>query len=148
MSAFSPVTAAGLAGLASLIIVQVVIATASARKGGHVPGVPIQDGPRSFAFRAQRAHQNTLENAVPFLAALGAALAIGVSPLVIDAAVLVFFGARLAHLASYYAGVERPRTAAFALGLIAMLVMSIAAFATGVTASAPIVINASIWLVA
>jgi uncharacterized MAPEG superfamily protein len=146
MSAFSPVTAAGLASLASLIIVQVVVATASARKGGHVPGVPIQDGPRSFAFRAQRAHQNTLENTVPFLAALGAALAIGVPPLVIDAAVLVFVGARLAHVAAYYAGVERPRTAAFAVGLVAMLVMSVAAFATGVTASAHVVLNAAMWL--
>lgn len=124
--AVSSPTAYGLAALAVLVIAQVVVATAAARRGGHVPGVAIQDGPRSFAFRAQRAHQNTLENAVPFLVALAAALAIGVSPRVVDGAVLVFVGARVAHASAYYAGVERPRTAAFAIGLLAVLVMSIA----------------------
>ena len=124
--ALSSPTAYGLAALAVLLITQVVIATAAARRGGHVPGVAIQDGPRSFAFRAQRAHQNTVENAVPFLVALAAALAVGVSARTIDAAVLVFVGARFAHATAYYAAVQPARTAAFGVGLLAVLVMSLA----------------------
>lgn len=123
-------TAYGLAGLATLIVVQVVVATAAARRAGHVPGVSIPTDPRSFAFRAQRAHQNTLENAVPFLVALAAALAVGVAPLVIDIAAISFVGARVAHAIAYYAGVQPARTTAFAAGLVAVLAMSIATFAT------------------
>jgi uncharacterized MAPEG superfamily protein len=121
----SPATV-GLALLAALIIIQVAIATASARNAGHVPGVPIADGPASFAFRAQRAHQNTLENAVPFVIALAAALAAGVAPSVVDVAVLVFVGARVAHAVAYYAGARPARTAAFAVGLVAVMTMSVA----------------------
>lgn len=130
MPTLSPPTAAGLAGLATLIVVQVVVATAAARRAGHTPGVPIPDGPRSFAFRAQRAHQNTLENAIPFLAALAAALAVGVTPLVVEIAVMVFISARVVHLVAYYVGAQPARTAAFAAGLAAVLVMSVATFAT------------------
>ena len=115
-----------LAAFAALVVAQVVIATAAARRAGHVPGVAIQDGPRSFAFRAQRAHQNTLENALPFLVALAAALVAGVSPRIIDGAVLVFVAARVAHASAYYAGLEAPCTAAFAIGLVAVVVLSTA----------------------
>ncbi|HUQ01916.1 MAG TPA: MAPEG family protein [Kofleriaceae bacterium] len=122
-------TTLGLAAFAALIVIQVAIATASARKAGHVPGVPIADGPSSFAFRAQRAHQNTLENAVPFLVALAAAVAAGVAPRVVDIAVLVFVSARVAHALAYYAGAQPARTAAFAVGLVAVLTMSVATLA-------------------
>ena len=48
MFTLSLLSAAGLAALATLIVAQVAVATAAARRAGHPPGVPIADGPRSF----------------------------------------------------------------------------------------------------
>ena len=119
-------TTYGLAALATLIVTQVVIATAAAGRAGHTPGVVIAEGPSSFAFRAQRAHQNTLENVVPFALALAAAVAAGGTSYLIDGAVLGFVAARVAHASAYYVGVRVPRTAAFAVGLVAILALVVA----------------------
>ena len=57
--------------------------------------------------RAQRAHRNMIENLVPF-AALAAEL---------------FFYARLGHAVVYIAGIPGLRTLAYALGLVATLML-------------------------
>jgi glutathione S-transferase len=110
-----------LLAVASLVLAQVAIATAAGRRAHQVHGMPITAGHDSFAFRAHRAHQNSLENLPLFATALAAALLAGASPVVVDAAALTFAGSRAAHAAAYYAGAERPRTGAFAVGLLAIL---------------------------
>lgn len=142
---FAPyaLTAFGLAFLATLVVLQVVVATASARKAGHLPGAAVPDDPTSFAFRARRAHQNSLENAVPFLFALLSCLALGVSPTAVNVAVMAFTAARVAHAFAYYAGAQPPRTAAFAAGLVAILAMSAASFVSAGVTTSPASIAAS-----
>lgn len=115
-----------LLGLAALVVVQVVVATAATRKAAQVPGLPLTVGHESFAFRAFRAHQNTLENLPPFVLAVVVAVVAGVSPSLLDAASLGFLAARLAHAVAYYRGVAPARTAAFAIGLLAMVVIIVA----------------------
>lgn len=129
---FAPyaIAAFSLAFFATLVVLQVVVATAAAQKAGHTPGVAIPDGPESFAFRAQRAHQNSLENAVPFLLALASSVALGVSPTIVNAAVAAFVATRVAHAFAYYAGARPPRTAAFVAGLAVILTMSAASLAS------------------
>lgn len=123
-----PASALSLLALGALIVTQVAVATAATRAAGQVPGMPLTIGHESFAFRAFRAHQNTLENTAPFVAALVAAMLVGAAPMLVEAAALVFVGARLAHAGAYYAGVEAPRTAAFGVGLLAMVALLGAAF--------------------
>lgn len=130
------VALASVAALALLLIVQVVVATAAAQTTGQVPGVAITSGPDSFAFRAQRAHQNSLENAVPFGLAVASAIALGLDHAIVDAAAVAFVATRSAHAVAYYANVRPARTAAFAFGLVAVLAMSIGALAN-VDAAAP-----------
>lgn len=115
-----------LLGLAALVTVQVVIATAAARKAGQVPGMPLAVGHESFAFRAVRAHQNTLENLPPFALAVAVGIIAGVAPSLLGAASLGFLAARVTHAAAYYRGVAPVRTAAFGLGLLAIVVILVA----------------------
>lgn len=120
-------TIASLLGLGALIVAQVVVATAATRKAGQVPGQPLTVGHESFAFRAFRAHQNTLENAPPFVLAVLAAVAAGVGPALLGAASTGFLAARVVHALAYYRGLAPVRTAAFATGLVAIVVILVAA---------------------
>jgi len=116
-----------LLGLAALVVVQVAISTAATRKAAQVPGLPLTVGHESFAFRAFRAHQNTLENLPPFALAVAVALAAGVAPSLLGGASLGFLAARVGHAVAYYRGVAPARTAAFSLGLLAVVVILAAA---------------------
>lgn len=116
-------TILSLLGLAVLVTVQVVIATAAARAAGQVPGMPLTAGHASFAFRAVRAHQNTLENLPPFALAVAVGVLAGAPPSLVGAASLGFLAARVTHAGAYYRGAAPVRTAAFALGLLAIVVL-------------------------
>lgn len=121
-----PATVFSLLGMATLVVVQVVIATAATRKAGQVPGMPVAVGHESFAFRAFRAHQNTLESLPPFVLAVAVGILAGVGPSLIGAASLGFLAARVTHAVAYYRGVAPVRTAAFGLGLLAIVVILVA----------------------
>jgi uncharacterized MAPEG superfamily protein len=71
------------------------------------------------AGRAQRAHRNLLENAVPFAAAVLTAQVLHVTTLVTQYAALLFIGARVVHAVVYIAGIEKIRTLAWLAGLLA-----------------------------
>ncbi len=73
--------------------------------------------------RAQRAHRNMIENLVPFAAlALSVVVANQTSATTALAAEL-FFYARLGHAVVYIAGIPGLRTLAYALGLVATLML-------------------------
>ncbi len=77
--------------------------------------------------RAQRAHRNMLENLVPFAALVLAVVVAGkVSPMTALAAQL-FFWSRLLHAAVYIAGIAWLRTLAYAAGVVAMVMLFLAA---------------------
>ena len=76
--------------------------------------------------RSQRAHQNLVENLVPFAALLLAVVIAGkTSPNTALAAELFFF-ARLGHAIVYIAGIPWLRTLAYALGVVAMVMLLVA----------------------
>lgn len=82
--------------------------------------------PSGAARRAQRAHQNLLENAVPFAIVVLVAQILNVStPLTRDAAV-IFIIARLVHALVYIAGVAGIRTFAWLLGVAATIAIAFA----------------------
>jgi uncharacterized MAPEG superfamily protein len=74
-----------------------------------------------WAKRAMRAHQNAIENLVIFATVVLVAHAVGVSTPATRIAVVVYFGARLAHFAVYTLGIPVLRTLAFAVGWAAQL---------------------------
>lgn len=96
-------------------------------------GLPIMAGnregfaePTGWMGRAKRAHMNMVENLVPFAAlVLVAAIANKFGPLTALGAQL-FFWARLVHAVSYIAGIPYVRTAAYAVGLVGMVLIFIA----------------------
>jgi uncharacterized MAPEG superfamily protein len=76
--------------------------------------------------RSQRAHRNLVENLLPFAAlALCVVLANRTSPTTAIAAQL-FFYARLGHAVVYIVGIPWLRTLAYALGVVAMVMLFVA----------------------
>jgi uncharacterized MAPEG superfamily protein len=71
------------------------------------------------AGRAQRAHRNLLENALPFAVAVLTARALHITTPVTQDAALIFIGARVIHALVYIAGIEKIRTLAWLVGLLA-----------------------------
>lgn len=79
--------------------------------------------------RSQRAHRNMLENLAPFAAlVLVVVVANRTTPGTAFAAEL-FFWARLVHAAVYIAGIAWLRTLAYAGGVVAMVLLFLAAIA-------------------
>ena len=74
--------------------------------------------------RVRRAHQNLLENAVPFFA-IGLLFALSnPSAIAAEAYFLTFLGARVLHSVFYLWGKQPFRTLMFAIGVLAMLGMA------------------------
>lgn len=96
-------------------------------------GLPIMAGnregfaePTGWMGRAKRAHMNMVENLVPFAAlVLIAVLAQKTNSTTLLGAQL-FFWARVVHAISYIAGIPYVRTAAYAVGLVGMVLIFIA----------------------
>jgi uncharacterized MAPEG superfamily protein len=85
---------------------------------------PEGSGPNSvWAHRAIRAHQNAVENLAIFVPAVLTASILHVSTPITQAAVVVYFYARLAHFIVYTAGLPVLRTPAFAVGWAAQIVI-------------------------
>jgi glutathione S-transferase len=75
--------------------------------------------------RVKRAHQNLIENAVPFFA-VGLLYALtGPSVLLAEILFFTFVGARLLHTAFYLAGKQPFRTMMFAIGVLTILAMAV-----------------------
>ena len=82
--------------------------------------------PTGAARRAIRAHQNLLENAVPFAIVVLTAQALHISTQATRIAALVFIFARLVHALVYVRGIPVVRTFAWLTGLVATIVIGFA----------------------
>ncbi len=108
---------------AALLFVQIVVADVAGIRASHKPGTPVEADPRSFLFRAVRAHANTNESVAIFilLAVFGVLAMVAPGPLNILS--WVYVAARLGHMAFYYAGIALLRSIAFGISLLALLGM-------------------------
>ncbi len=119
----------GLYTLAVLVLVQGLVA-AGAHRGqkSYVPGVVPEDlGHDSFVFRSHRTFHNSLEN-LPFMAIPTVlALLVGMSAVWLGTLVWIYVGARVLHMALYYAlATEKnpsPRSYFYSIALLANLVL-------------------------
>jgi uncharacterized MAPEG superfamily protein len=75
--------------------------------------------PSGAAGRARRAHQNLLENALPFAIVIFAAAMLHVSSGLTQIAATVFFAARVIHAVAYISGLTGIRTLAWFAGVVA-----------------------------
>lgn len=75
--------------------------------------------------RAQRAHQNALENLLPYAVVAFALQAADVSTWLSQTAALVFLGARITHGLSYLAGIQGVRTLSWNVGFAATVAAAI-----------------------
>jgi prostaglandin-E synthase 1 len=75
--------------------------------------------------RTKRAHQNALENAVPFFAVGALYVATGASVTGAKAYCFTFLAARLLHSVFYLRGIQPFRTISFAIGALATLGMAV-----------------------
>lgn len=82
--------------------------------------------PVGAAGRARRAHQNLLENAVPFAMVVLTAQAVGAASPLIQAAAAIFVIARVVHAVVYIAGIPGIRTFAWLAGVVATIVIAVA----------------------
>lgn len=116
----------------TLLFVQIVVADVAGIRANHAPGTPVPADPKSFLFRAVRAHGNTNESVAVFiLLALFGVLAM-VTPGPLNILSWVYVGARVAHMAFYYAGIALLRSVSFGISLLALLGMIV----LGLTGSA------------
>lgn len=92
---------------------------------GNREGVP---PPTGAAGRGLRAHQNLIENLVPYAITILTAHVLGVSNSTTAAAAVVFLIARLVHAGSYLAGISVVRTIAYAVGVLANIVILVQLF--------------------
>ncbi len=94
-----------------------------AKMVGNRDDMPAVEG---WFARAKRGHANLGENLIPFAAVVLVANAAGVHSSWTRGAAVVFLLARLGHFVAYVAGLGAPRTLAYAVGLVATLVIAAA----------------------
>jgi len=94
---------------------------------GLMDTVGYPDKPKAqsaWATRMLAAHENAVENLVVFAALVLAAHALGVSNAATAGACVVYFWARVVHLAAYTFKVPWVRTLAFAVGWVGQMVIA------------------------
>lgn len=79
--------------------------------------------PTGAAARGRRAHQNLLENLLPFAIVVLVAQHLGISNNITVNSALVFLAARVVHALCYFFGITGLRSAAHMVSLIATLVI-------------------------
>ena len=84
------------------------------RMAGNRDDIPAVEG---WIGRAKRAHANLVENLAPFAVLVLVAHVSGQHNATTALGAQIFFFARLAHAACYYAGIPWSRTGAYAAGL-------------------------------
>lgn len=121
-------TIISFAGIAALLLTQLVITDLAAIKARHLPGTPIEANHDNFLFRSARAYANTNETIAAFvLLALFGVLS-GASPEWLNIFSWVYVGARVAHMLCYYLNLKLLRSIVFAVSLVALLGMLVVGF--------------------
>jgi uncharacterized MAPEG superfamily protein len=106
--------------LTGLIWVPYILDRIAVRGLMDAVGYPASPKPQSpWAERMMKAHANAVENLVVFAALVLAAHALGISNAAIGTAAVVYFWARVVHLAAYTFAIPWVRTLAFAVGFFA-----------------------------
>ncbi len=116
-----------------LFMLQTFVGFVARLRAGHEGGMPITPGHDRFLFRADRARSNTYEVIGAFALLLFSSTVLGASPPLVNIGAALFAGARLAHMACYYADLRRLRSLSFIAGnagLILLLVSCIRAIVT------------------
>ncbi len=88
---------------------------------GNRENYPVASG---LAARLGRAHTNAVENLVPFSAIILAAQILGVSNRGTVAGAVLFLVARVVHMVSYSTGITILRSAAFYVGVLAIILVA------------------------
>jgi uncharacterized MAPEG superfamily protein len=99
--------------------------------GGLEWGVGNRDQPLEvtpWAARAQRAHNNLIENLAPFAILVLVAQVSGAANALTAIGATIFFCARVAHAAVYIAGIVYVRTAVFFVGMAGELLILLQLF--------------------
>jgi prostaglandin-E synthase 1 len=86
-------------------------------------GTPVRTGPDEDIERVRRAHQNDLENILPFFAVGFLYALTEPGPILARIYLWGFFAARVLHSIFYIRGMQPHRTIAFGVGLTLMLLM-------------------------
>lgn len=107
--------------LAGLTLLQAIVEDFAGIRGKRTPGMPVTTGHDDFLFRAIRAHSNTLENLPVFILLSLAAMLLGASPRATTNLVWTFLAARVLHMVAYYTDLRTLRSAAFAIGFLAVI---------------------------
>ncbi len=111
--------------LTALTWIPYILNAVSVRGISDAVGYPENPPPLApWAQRMKAAHYNSVENLVVFAALVMVAHLAGVSDATTASAAMVYFWARVAHLAVYTFGIPWARTLTFAAGYVAMLVFA------------------------
>lgn len=111
-----------VATLTALSWLPYILNTVGVRGLSNAVGYPENPAPLApWAQRMKAAHYNSVENLVVFAALVVVAHLAGVSDGTTATAAMVYFWARVAHLAVYTFGIPWLRTISFAVGYMAML---------------------------
>lgn len=113
-------TILAMASVGFLLLLQLLVADLAGIKAGHKPGHPIPADSQRFLFRAARAHANTNESIAAFLLFATAGVLAGASPGCLNLLSWAYVGSRAMHMATYYAGLQLPRSIAFGISLLAL----------------------------
>ena len=111
----------GMATMGLMILVQLIIADISSIKSKHMPGAPITADPKTFVFRASRAHANTNETIACFILFTVVALLCKANPLWLNSFVWLFVACRSAHMIFYYTNQSTMRSISFGFSLAALI---------------------------
>lgn len=118
--------------LATGLLLLVLAMTSGALYGAQVGQLALMGNREALptatgaAGRTKRAHQNLLENIVPFAVVILAAQALQVSTLLTEGAALTFLAARVLHAVVYILGIPMIRTLAWIAGVGSTLLIGAA----------------------
>lgn len=111
--------------LTVLMWIPYILNTVAVRGLLDAVGYPADPKPLAlWAARMKRAHYNAIENLAPFAALVLVAHAAGIHNGATEAAVIVFFWARVVHVAVYTFGIPWVRTLAFVVGFVCQVVLA------------------------
>ncbi|NJO12894.1 MAG: MAPEG family protein [Gammaproteobacteria bacterium] len=113
--------------IAALFLVQLLVLDLTGIRAKHVPGTPIPADHNSFLFRATRAHANTNESIAAFILLTVIAVFASASSAWTNVSAWVYVAGRLGHMLCYYADLRAARSVAFAVSLLALLSLLLAA---------------------
>lgn len=121
-----------LAVLCLVVLIQSFLAGAlGLAKSDEVPGRPLKGDHPDRSFRIIRTCANSTENLPAFAATLFLAVFGGVSAVLVNWLAAIHLAARLGYWVVYYSGIGKvaggPRTILFVIGLVANIVLALAA---------------------